>query len=135
MISLADRAADEVRALHTTFVALFTGRSNDYARCAAALADDFWMISPDGLNLGRDQVLEVIRTAAAPPDFLISIRGVRVIGEYPDSVLLHYIEEQYRNSQTTRRLSTALFTAENRAPFGVVWRFLHETRMFDAEGE
>ena len=135
MISLADRAADEVRALHATFVALFTGRSNDYARCAATLADDFWMISPDGLCLDRDRVLEVVATAAAPPDFLISIHNVRVIGEYPDSVLLHYIEEQYRNSKTTRRLSTALFTAETLAPFGVVWRFLHETWMPDAVGQ
>ena len=134
MRGLAARAADEVRALHETFAALFTGRSKNQARCAAVLADDFWMISPDGLRLNRAQVLEMIATVAAPPDFRISIHSVEVIGEFPDSVLLHYIEEQYRNSRTTRRLSTALFTAENRAPLGVVWRFLHETWMRDAGG-
>jgi hypothetical protein len=134
MRSLADRAAEEVRALHENFVGLFTGRSKDHARCAAALAADFWMISPEGLCLDRDRVLKGIAAATAPPDFRISIEGIRIIGEFRDSVLLHYIEEQYRDLQTTRRLSTALFTAEARAPLGVVWRYLHETWMRDSAG-
>jgi hypothetical protein len=127
--SIAEKAEREVRALHETFVELFTGRSEDYGRCAAALASDFWMITPDGLRLGRDHVLEGIATAAATDDFRISIHGFQVVAEFPDSVLLHYIEEQYRNSRTTRRLSTALFTADAGAPQGVLWRYLHETWM------
>jgi len=127
--NIADLAAREVRALHETFIELFTARSKDYGRCAAALAPDFWMITPDGRRLGRDRVLEGIAAASAPPDFHISIHGIQVIAEFPDSVLLHYIEEQYRNSRTTRRLSTALFTADSGEPQGVVWRYLHETWM------
>lgn len=129
MRTLAEQAAAEVCALHDAFVELFTGRSKDYARCDAALAPDFWMISPDGLCLERDRVLDGIATATAPPDFRISIQCIGVVAEFPDSVLLHYIEEQYRNSRTTRRLSSALFTADTRAPHGVVWRYLHETWM------
>jgi len=127
--SLAERAGLEVRALHEAFVELFTGRSRDYARCAAVLAPDFWMISPDGLRLGRDRVLRGIAAAAAPADFRISIHAIETVAEFPDSVLLHYIEEQYRHSRTTRRRSSALLTADTRAPQGVVWRFLHETWM------
>jgi hypothetical protein len=131
MTNLADRAAEEVRALHAAFVDLFTGRALDCSRCAAVLAQDFWMISPDGLCLDRDRVLKAIAAATAPPDFSIRIRNIRTVGDFGDSVLLHYIEEQYRNRKTTRRLSTALFTAETRAPIGVVWRYLHETWMLD----
>jgi hypothetical protein len=127
MKRLADSAADEVHALHQVFVELFTGRSKDHARCAAVLAADFWMISPNGQCLGRDHVLQAIAAATAPADFRIAIHGVRVISDFGDSVLLHYIEEQYRRPHTTRRLSTALFTAEARAPLGVVWRYLQET--------
>ena len=132
MKSLADRAADEVRTLHQAFVELFTGRSRSHSRCAAALAPDFWMIDPHGRCLDRETVLTAIAAAAAPTDFRISIDGIRVIADCGDSVLLHYIEEQYRTAKTTRRLSTALFTAEARAPCGVVWRYLHETWMHDA---
>jgi hypothetical protein len=135
MRSLAERAAAEVRAMHETFVELFTSRSRDYARCAAALAPDFWMIGPDGLCLKRSRVLKGIAAAAAPPDFRISIEGIKVVAEFPDSVLLHYIEEQYRNPKTTRRLSTALFTADAEAPQGVVWRYLHETWMGNARDQ
>lgn len=134
MRSLAAHAADEVLTLHETFVELFTGRSKDYARCAAALAPDFRMISPDGLRLARDRVLEGIAAAAAPHDFRIFIHSIQVVAEFPDSVLLHYVEEQYRNPRTTRRLSTALFTADTGAPQGVVWRYLHETWMGPTEG-
>jgi hypothetical protein len=113
---IVNQAAMEVRALHETFVDLFTRRSQNYARCAAALAPDFWMINPDGLRFERDRVLEGIAAAAAPPDFRILVHDIQVIAEFPDSVLLHYIEEQYRNSKTTQRLSTALFTADTGAP-------------------
>ena len=129
MSTLAEQAAAEVHALHEIFVALFTGRSTDYARCEAALAPDFRMISPEGLHLERDQVLKNIATAVAPPDFCICVKDLQTIAQFPDSVLLRYTEEQYRNSKTTRRLSTALFTADIRAPQGVMWRYLHETWM------
>jgi hypothetical protein len=129
MTPLAADAMREVRSLHAAFEDLFTGRSRDLDRCASAFAADFSMIAPDGTRLDRNAVLAALRSAAAAPDFRISIKDLTPIWEAQDSVLLQYVEEQYRDGRTTRRLSTALFTAEAEAPCGVVWRYLQETWM------
>ena len=129
MTPLLASAMTEVRSLHEAFEELFTGRSRDLGRCASALAMDFSMVAPDGSKLDREAVLGALSAAAASPDFRIRVKDLSPIWEAEDSVLLQYIEEQYRDGRTTRRLSTALFTAEARAPCGVVWRYLQETWM------
>jgi hypothetical protein len=129
MTPLTAGAMKEVHALHAAFEDLFTGRCRDLGRCARALAMDFSMVAPDGSRLDRDGVLAALPAAAAPPDFRIFIKELNPIWEAEDSVLLQYVEEQYRDGKTTRRLSTALFTAEAGAPCGVVWRYLQETWM------
>jgi hypothetical protein len=133
MTPLAGRAAAEIKSLHAALVALFTGRSRDFSRCAQALALDFSMVTPHGVLLDRDGVLSSFEAASASADFRISISGIRVLWEAGDSVLLQYVEEQYRDQKTTRRLSTALLSAESKAPGGIVWRYLHETWMRDAD--
>jgi len=129
MTPLLASAMTEVRSLHEAFEELFTGRSRDLGRCASALAMDFSMVAPDGSKLDREAVLGALSAAAASPDFRIRVKDLSPIWEAQDSVLLQYVEEQYRDGRTTRRLSTALFTAEARAPCGVVWRYLQETWM------
>jgi hypothetical protein len=129
MTPLLASAMTEVRSLHQAFEDLFTGRSRDFSRCARALAVDFSMVAPDGSRLDREAVLGAIGAASASPGFSITIKDLSPIWEAEDSVLLQYVEEQYRDGKTTRRLSTALFTAEARAPCGVVWRYLQETWM------
>lgn len=133
MSELADQAAQEVRSLHATFCELFAGRSQNFDRCARALARDFCMITPDGLLLDRATVLDRLVAMRAPPGFLIAISDIRLVAEFGDSVLLRYVEEQYREANRTRRLSTALFTAEAKAPCGVVWRYLQETCIRNVE--
>ena len=132
MTPLADAACREVEALHGFFVELFTGRTRDIGRAAAAFAADFEMVTPDGARLGRAVVLAALATARAGADFSISISATRVLREDSNSVLLQYVEQQYRDGKTTRRLSAALFEAKPEAPSGVVWRYLHETWMRDA---
>ena len=129
MTPLLASAMTEVRSLHEAFEELFTGRSRDLGRCASALAMDFSMVAPDGSKLDREAVLGALSAAAASPDFRIRVKDLRPIWEAEDSILLQYVEEQYRDGRTTRRLSTALFTAEAGAPCGVVWRYLQETWM------
>jgi hypothetical protein len=129
MSALGDAAEREIRALHAHFVSLFTGRSQDVERCAAAFAPGFLMITPEGSSRDRAAVLAFVANAAAPPDFRIDIHEPRIIWEIESAVLLHYVEQQYRDGRTTRRRSSALFTAEQRAPLGVVWQYLHETWM------
>ncbi len=133
MTKLTDAAAKEVVALHAEFVELFTGRSSDFSRCEAALAPDFRMVTPQGTCLEREAVLAGLRSAHARPDFRIEILDIRPVWEQGEWVLLQYIEQQYRDGRTTRRRSTALFEAFAEAPCGVVWRYLHETWMQDAE--
>jgi hypothetical protein len=129
MTPLLASAMTEVRSLHEAFEELFTGRNRDLGRCASALAMDFSMVAPDGSKLDRESVLGALSAAAASPDFRIRVKDLSPIWEAEDSVLLQYVEEQYREGGTTKRLSTALFTAEAGAPCGVVWRYLQETWM------
>jgi hypothetical protein len=133
MSSLLADAIREVHALHAAFESRFTGRRRDLERCAKALAPDFRMVTPEGVRRSREAVLAALEAAAASPDFRIAISEATPIWQTQDSVLLQYIEEQYREGRTTRRLSTALFTAKPEAPCGVVWRYLHETWMQVAE--
>ena len=127
MTPLLASAMTEVRSLHEAFEDLFTGRSRDFDRCARALAMDFSMVAPDGSRLNREAVLDALGAAALCPDLRIKVVDLTPIWEAENSVLLQYVEEQYRDGRTTRRLSTALFTAEAGAPCGVVWRYLQET--------
>lgn len=135
--SLAEKASEEVRALHAFFVAWFRGAnpSADFATCEAVLAPDFRMVTPDGGIHDRRAVIERLRAArgSAPSDFTIDIVQLCVVWKSDDAVLLEFVEQQYRDGRTTSRHSTGLFTHEPAAPRGVAWRHLHETWMLSAE--
>ena len=131
MTPLSTAAAREVEELHAVFVELFSGQSRDLGRCAAAFSEHFEMITPDGKNHDRAGVLLALEKAKAPSDFRIDVSHIRPLWEAQTSVLIQYVEQQYRDGKTSRRLSTALFEAEPKAPCGVVWRHLHETWMQD----
>ena len=127
MTPLSASAAREVVELHALFVELFTGRSRDFSRCEAVFSSDLEMVTPEGLRVTRSQIMERFKRARASADFRITIHDIRPIREDGESVLLQYIEEQYRDGETTRRLSIALFETASQAPLGVVWRYLQET--------
>ena len=127
MSPLAEAAKAEIEALHAYIVELFTGPARDLDRCKSAFARDFAMISPDGDYFDRSRILANLAKASAAPGFRIHIRDVASIWESETAVLLRYVEEQYRNGRTTRRLSSALLTRDENAPMGVIWRHLHET--------
>jgi hypothetical protein len=133
---LAAMAIDEVHALHAFFVGWFRagGPHPDFAELEKALAPDFRMVAPDGAARDRTGVVAGIRAAMGmrPADFAIVILEPRPVFEAGQEVLLEFIEQQYRGGETTRRQSSALFTAEKGAPRGVVWRHLHETWMHKA---
>lgn len=129
---LAQRAIDEVRELHAFFVAWFRvgdGPPPDFARCDAALAPDFRMVTPDGRVHERAAVIDRLRAArgTAAADFAIDILQPAVAWMRADAVLLEFIERQYRAGRTTSRRSTGLFTDRPGAPNGIVWRHLQET--------
>ena len=131
MTPLASAAAREVVEFHAALIDLFTGRSRDFSRCAAAFSPKFEMVTPQGRLVSRAQVLAGLDKATARADFRIAIHRIEPIHEDAESVLLRYIEEQYRDGETTRRLSTALFETASDAPCGVAWRYLQETWIED----
>lgn len=124
---LADAAAREVVELHTFFVDAFTGRKRDFRRAELAFSPNFVMVTPEGRRVNRAQILEALAKARARPDFRIAIHDIWPISETAGSVLLHYVEEQYRDGETSKRISVALFEAAPDAPCGVTWRYLQET--------
>lgn len=132
---LTSKAIDEVRALHAFFADWFRAGAMhpDFSELERVLAPDFRMVTPDGLVVDRKAVIEAVRQAedTRPADFAIVILQPRPVHESRDAVLLEFIEQQYRDGGTTRRLSTALFTSQESAPRGVLWRHLHETWMRD----
>ncbi len=128
------RAIRETRDLHAFFVAWFRvagGPAADFARCEAALAPDFRMVTPDGRVHDRAAVVDRLRAAkgSADPDFSIDILQPTAVWQTGDAVLLEFVEQQYRGGATTSRRSTGLFTDQPAAPNGVVWRHLQETWM------
>ena len=131
MTPLASAAAREIVETHALFVELFTGRSRDFSRCAAAFSPRLEMVTPQGRLVDRAQIMAALTKASARADFRITIRQIEPIREDAESVLLRYIEEQYRDGETTRRLSIALFETAGDAPCGVAWRYLQETWIED----
>ncbi|MGE0007018.1 MAG: DUF4440 domain-containing protein [Parvibaculaceae bacterium] len=131
MTALFPAAAREVAEIHDHFVEVFTGRSRDFSRCEKAFAPGFRMVTPGGRRVGRDEILAALARSRARHDFRITIRDITPLLETGRDVLLHYVEEQYRDGETTRRLSVALFEAAPDTPCGVAWRYLQETWITD----
>ena len=130
MTPLATAAAREVVELHALFAELFTGRSRDFSRCEKAFSPRLQMVTPEGILITREEILGRLRKAKAQ-ELRITIRDVAIVREDAGSVLLRYIEEQYRDQETTRRMSIALFETVKEAPLGVAWRYLQETWIED----
>jgi hypothetical protein len=130
MTPLATAAAREVVELHALISDLFTRPSRDLSRCEKAFSPGLEVVTPEGLLITRAQVLERFRKAEAK-ELRITISDIAVIREDAGSVLLRYIEEQYRDRETTRRMSIALFETARDAPLGVAWRYLQETWIED----
>lgn len=131
MTPLAQAAAREVVELHAFFVEAFTGRIGDFTRAEQALAPDLLMVTPEGRRVNRVQIMAGLRNAKARADFRITIHDIKPVSEAERGVLLQYVEEQYRDGETSKRVSVALFEAASEAPCGVVWRYLQETWITD----
>lgn len=125
-------AIREVIELHDFFQAWLTAAlPNDeatFARFAETTDPDFTLITPDGTVLDCAAVTGWIRSAhgSRPGSRLWTTdHAVR----YADAgcVLVTYNEWQTRDGATTCRISSALFTAGDAAPNGLLWQHVHET--------
>lgn len=132
----------EIEELHAFFEGWFEGTLPDdettFARVADALAEDFELISPDGLRRDRNAILASIRDgygshAGEGRQFRIEIHDVRPRLVVADAALLTYEEWQTSDGSENRRLSSAWFRGTDEAPFGVRWVHLHETALPGSE--
>lgn len=130
-MELVERAKAEVVNRHVFFVEWFTGRApeTDMHATARAFAPDMKMIEPDGKMIGREEITTMVARARnrRPADFEIRVDLIeaRPIGN--DAALVIYDEHQVIDGVRSARRSTALFSADDAAPEGVVWRQLQET--------
>ena len=118
----------EVIELHEMFEAYFLGEHQDHSRVEAVLADDFTFVGPDANPTDRAGTIAAI-VAGYNHTTSLQIRTLdhTLIFEAGDVVVAQYIEEHKLSDRTNRRLTTAIFTASETAPNGLMWRRVHET--------
>jgi hypothetical protein len=130
-LSLADLAIRESVELHDFFSRWLRAKEEalDIARLEGALDPDFRLVAPDGGVRERKAVIDWIAgvRGSRGADFWIDVAEFVTVWQSPEAVLLEYVETQYIDGKTTKRLSTALFCRAPGAPTGVVWRHLQET--------
>jgi len=128
---LAAAAVRETRELHEAFEAWFRPGAADavLARIEAALAPGFVVVSPDGSQLARHELLALLRAARGcrGPGFRIAVEAAAPLHVAPPLVLLGYVERQRTESGETTRRSSALFRADPAGPNGLRWLAVHET--------
>lgn len=116
----------EVAHLHDFFQGWFRGEldDEDFARCEAALAEDFIIVTPGGELIAREELLAALRRhrGREPDDFTIETLGRRC--QQTNNVHLVTYEERQSGPRSTIRLSTAAITKTD----GVfAWHSVHET--------
>lgn len=118
----------EIVELHELFEAYFLGTTDSLDRMEAVLADDFTFAGPDANSTDRDGTIAAVKAGHAHTESLM-IRTVehRLLFEDGDIVAAEYVEEHELASRTNRRLSTVVFSRDDAAPNGLLWRRTHET--------
>ena len=142
--SMDDRCRTEVEQLHVFFVGWMGGTieadPGAFRRLDDVLAAEFEMVSPDGEQITRDQLVAGLMAAhgvhaGRTRPFRIRITNYRGLSLSNDMHLATYEEWQVIDGETRGRLSTALFRNRKGTPNGVEWVHLHETWMTDAKRE
>ena len=125
--SLTRRVTAEVEALHVEFERWFGGQSDDFERIETSMADDFTFVSPSGDIIERRELLAGLRASHDSRQVPIRIENVAVRWSSDSEVLATYEEWQDHSGHTSARQSTVLFTEDETAPGGLLWRHVHET--------
>jgi hypothetical protein len=125
----------EVEELHEVFETYFRGTTDSLDRVDLALATDFTILGPSGGESSRAGTMQALAAAhGRAPNLQIRTSDYRFLFEQEGMLVASYIERQAQveadsESDVTRRLSTAIFTADDDAPNGLIWRRVHETWM------
>ena len=125
---LFSAVSSEIIELHIGFERWFCGDGPEHLdRVEAVLAPEFSMVAPNGIPVQRSEVMANLENARGLHQIRIEIASQNLVWHSADAVLAGYDEIQHHASFTTRRRSTGLFSREDTAPNGLVWRHVHET--------
>ena len=120
----------EIVELHEFFESYFVGAigADDVGRLEAALAPDFTIVAPGGVESTRAHTVAAIRAGHAHTSQLtISITEPRLLIGLADVVVARYVEHHELGETGSDRLSTVVFSRVVDAPNGLRWRTVHET--------
>jgi hypothetical protein len=94
----------------------------------ACLTRDFAMVTVGGQVVRRSAVLDELAGAGhAHPGLRILTSEVTLVARLGDAVLVRYLRTHVEHRHTSSRQVSALLQADEQAPHGLRWRYLHET--------
>lgn len=136
MDEFARACIEEAHRLHVVFQDWLRGTSprtpEGFAPFADALADPCRVVSPLGTVTERPELLTEFEAnhgvlSAQGEAFVIRVENAIVLRRWENQALVSYEEWHDLDGESSARLSTVLYTADNAAPLGVSWSFIHET--------
>lgn len=136
MDDFAGRCIEEANRLHVFLQDWLRGTlprtAQGFAPFADALADPCRVVSPLGTVTERAALLSEFEAthgvlAAQGDAFVIRVENTVVLQQWDDHAMLSYEEWHDLGDQSSARLSTVLYTADDAAPLGVAWSCIHET--------
>ncbi|WP_227268184.1 hypothetical protein [Roseobacter weihaiensis] len=140
MDDFAGRCVEEASRLHVFLQDWLRGTlprtAQGFAPFADALADPCRVVSPLGTVTERAALLSEFEAthgvlAEQGDAFVIRVENTVVLQQWEDHALVSYEEWHDLGDQSSARLSTALYTADDAAPLGVAWSYIHETWLPD----
>lgn len=132
-IDNAQPVSREIHELHQFFQEWFNGSLADsdegFARFSDVLAPGFTIVAPDGVERGRDVILDTVRAGrGSDVGARIWIEHVQIRHTLRETIVATYEEWRRSAGQTPKgRLSTVVFGRDESAPNGLVWLHVHET--------
>jgi len=118
----------EIEELHNMFESYFLGTTTSLARAEVALAAEFAIVGPDGVEADRAQTMAALLAGHGHTSSLeISITDAELILETNDIVVARYVENHQLSDRTNHRLATVVFIRSPAGPNGLLWRRVHET--------
>lgn len=127
---VADPWRTEIDELHAFFEAYFLGRipEDEIGRAERALARNFTMVRPDGVEADRAATLSSILDGHGYADVLeITVTEHRLIISTDQHVVSTYVENHRLRDRTNHRVATVVFERDPDGPNGLRWARVQET--------
>ncbi|MFV2013866.1 MAG: hypothetical protein ACC656_00420 [Candidatus Heimdallarchaeota archaeon] len=121
---------NEIVDLHEFFQNWFNGTipQNEFSRFIEAINTDFQIISPRGDLTNKSDLVAILKNGYARNNLIkIAVTDVNIKPISDDIFLAIYREIQTTGTETTSRISSAIFRRSNNLPNNYSWLHVHET--------